>query len=104
MTGGLSAAHPEKMIVAAALPKFHALFHHERVLKFQAFARGAKRKLDMLSAACKIEDLRIPPANRLEKLEGNLKGFYSVRINRQWRVIFRWTDGDAYEVRVIDYH
>lgn len=81
-----------------------ALFRDERVIEFQAFARSAKRKLDMLNAASKIEDLRIPPANRLEKLEGNLEGFYSVRINSQWRIIFRWMDGDAYEVRVIDYH
>ena len=81
-----------------------SLFHDERVLEFQAFARSAKRKLDMLNAASRVEDLRIPPANRLEKLGGNLKDFYSVRINGQWRIIFRWMDGDAYEVRVIDYH
>jgi proteic killer suppression protein len=81
-----------------------ALFRDERVLEFQAFARSAKRKLDMLHAASRIEDLLIPPANRLEKLEGNLKGFYSVRVNSQWRIIFRWMDGDAHDVRVIDYH
>ena len=46
----------------------------------------------------------VPPSNRLEKLKGNLKGFFSIRINDQWRVIFKWVDGDAYEVRVVDYH
>ena len=46
----------------------------------------------------------VPPSNRLEKLKGNLKGFFSIRINDQWRVIFKWIDGDAYEVRVVDYH
>jgi proteic killer suppression protein len=81
-----------------------ALFRDERVLEFQAFARSAKRKLDMLNAASRVEDLRIPPANRLEKLGGNLKDLYSIRINGQWRIIFQWMDGDAYEVRVIDYH
>ena len=51
-----------------------------------------------------LDDLLVPPSNRLEKLKGNLKGFFSIRINDQWRVIFKWVDGDAYEVRVVDYH
>jgi toxin HigB-1 len=84
--------------------KTEALFRDERVLDFQSFARSAKRKLDMLHAAAKLEDLRVPPSNRLEKLEGNLKGFHSMRINDQWRLIFRWIDGNAHDVQIVDYH
>jgi proteic killer suppression protein len=63
-----------------------------------------RRKLRMINNSFDIEDLRIPPANHLEKLSGDLKGFYSIRINRQWRVIFRWKDGNAHEVEILDYH
>lgn len=66
--------------------------------------RPALRKLDMLDAAGRLDDLRTLPGNRLEALKGKLKGFYSVRINAQWRMIFRWADGDAYDVAVTDYH
>jgi proteic killer suppression protein len=58
----------------------------------------------MLNAASAIEDLRSPPGNRLEQLTGTLKGFHSIRINQQWRIIFRWCDGGAEEVKIIDYH
>ncbi len=81
-----------------------ALFRDEVVRQFQAFARPAKRKLEAISAAGRLEDLKVPPANRLEKLKGRLKDFYSIRINDQWRVIFRWIDGEAYDVRIADYH
>lgn len=64
----------------------------------------ARRKLRMLNNSQEINDLRIPPSNRLEKLSGNLLGFYSVRINLQWRIIFRWQEGNCYEVQIIDYH
>lgn len=64
----------------------------------------ARRKLRMLNNSQNIADLRIPPANRLEKLKGNLKEFYSIRINDQWRVIFRWNNGNASEVKIVDYH
>lgn len=63
-----------------------------------------RRKLRMLNNSQNIADLRIPPANRLEKLAGNLKEFYSIRINDQWRIIFRWSDGQASAVTIIDYH
>jgi toxin HigB-1 len=66
--------------------------------------KGANRKLDMVNAASKLQDLRSPPSNRLEKLVGDLEGLWSIRINNQWRVIFDWRDGDAYAVRVVDYH
>jgi proteic killer suppression protein len=63
-----------------------------------------RRKLRMLNNSQDIQDLRIPPSNRLEKLSGNFKDFYSIRINKQWRIIFKWSNGNAYEVRIIDYH
>ena len=74
------------------------------MLQFQSFVRTAKRKLEAINAASRLEDLKVPPANRLEKLRGNLKDFYSVRINDQWRVIFKWVDGEARDVRIVDYH
>ena len=64
----------------------------------------ARRKLRMLNGAQNINDLRIPPANRLEKLKGNLKGHYSIRINEKWRIVFRWQTSNAYEVEIVDYH
>ena len=66
--------------------------------------RVALRKLLILDAAARIEDLRVPPGNRLEALHGDLRGFHSIRVNDQWRIVFRWSDGNASEVRVVDYH
>ena len=66
--------------------------------------RGTTRKLLILDAAETLQDLRIPPGNRLEKLSGNREGQYSIRINDQWRICFTWKDGDAYEVEITDYH
>lgn len=64
----------------------------------------ARRKLRMINNAQNINDLRIPPANRLEKLGGNLSEFYSIRINNQWRIIFKWENDNASEVEIVDYH
>ena len=64
----------------------------------------ARRKLRMLNNAAALEDLRIPPANRLEALKGDRKGQHSIRINDQWRVCFRWKGGDAHDVEIVDYH
>ena len=64
----------------------------------------ARRKLDQLNAATRLDDLRIPPGNRLEVLSGNLKGLHSIRINDQWRIMFRWTPTGPEEVRIEDYH
>ena len=63
-----------------------------------------RRKLRMLNNSQDLNDLRIPPSNRLEKLNGTLKDFYSIRINNQWRIIFIWKDGNATAVKIIDYH
>jgi toxin HigB-1 len=61
-------------------------------------------KLDMLNGAAAVVDLRSPPGNRLEALKGDLKGYHSVRINEQWRLVFRWAGNNAHEVRLADYH
>jgi len=81
-----------------------SLFDDEIVRAFEGVARRAKRKLEALNAASRLEDLQVPPSNRLEKLKGHLKDFHSIRVNDQWRVIFKWEGGDAYEVRIVDYH
>lgn len=64
----------------------------------------AGRLLDLINAAANTNDLRVPPGNRLEALKGDKRGFYSVRINDQWRIVFRWLEGDAEDVQVVDYH
>ena len=81
------------------------LFRRERVRKLPSdMRRVALRKLVLLDAAESLEDLRVPPGNRLEKLTGNRAGQHSIRINDQWRVCFRWKDGDAEDVEIVDYH
>ena len=66
--------------------------------------KAALRKLDYLNSAYTLEDLKIPPANRLEKLKGDLQEYYSIRINKQYRIIFKFKNGDAYDVNIVDYH
>ena len=68
------------------------------------YTRGGLRKLRMLDAAADLNDLRIPPANRLEKLRGDRAGQHSIRVDQQWRVCFAWRAGNAYEVEIVDYH
>ena len=70
----------------------------------QELHRKARRQLDLLNAVTRVEDLKIPPGNQLEALKGTLKGFHSIRINDQWRIIFRWLDGNAEDVKIIDYN
>ncbi|MBA2595525.1 MAG: type II toxin-antitoxin system RelE/ParE family toxin [Chloroflexia bacterium] len=82
----------------------HSLFDDSFVREFQGVTRPAKRKLTMLHAAARLDDLRALPANRLEKLRGDREGYYSIRINDQWRVIFQWIDGHVHAVRIVDYH
>ena len=85
-----------------------ALYHGERgkvIKKFPSTIRGAAiRKLDVLNAANVLEELRSPPGNRLEALRGDLAGFHSIRVNDQWRIVFRWVNGDAHDVKIVDYH
>jgi toxin HigB-1 len=80
------------------------LFRRDRVKRFEAIERQAQRKLAMVDAARELRDLSITPGNRLEKLGGDRKGEYSIRITGQWRVCFVWKDGDAYGVKIEDYH
>jgi len=81
------------------------IFQREISRKFPpGIQQVALRKLRMLNNAASLNDLRIPPANRLEKLTGNRAGLYSIRINDQWRICFEWRDGDAYLVEMVDYH
>jgi proteic killer suppression protein len=80
------------------------LFDDRPGRRFQAFERPARRKLYYLHRARTLQDLLVPPGNRLEALSGNRDGQYSIRINDQWRICFKWLDGDAYEVEIVDYH
>ncbi|MBW7850784.1 MAG: type II toxin-antitoxin system RelE/ParE family toxin [Rhodospirillales bacterium] len=80
------------------------LYRGDTVKQFGKFGQAALRKLDMLDAAQTLEDLRSPPGNRLEALRGVRDGQYSIRINSQWRICFRWEDGAAHDVEIVDYH
>jgi proteic killer suppression protein len=75
-----------------------------RVKKFQAIERIARRKLLGLRIAARLEDLKAPPGNQLEALKGDRKGQHSIRINDQYRICFRWEDGQAHDVEIVDYH
>ena len=96
------------MIVSFGDKPTAALYHGEggkAVRKFPPDVRKAAiRKLDVLNGARELRDLRSPPGNRLELLRGELAGQHSIRVNDQWRVVFRWLEGDTHDVRVTDYH
>lgn len=83
-------------------------FHNRptrRAARFPANIRStALRKLDVLNAVYRLMDLQVPPGNRLEALKGDLDGFFSIRVNNQWRIIFRWDNNNAYDVALVDYH
>jgi len=81
-----------------------ALFNDELVLRFRAFERPARRKLLYLSRARALQDLRVPPGNRLEALRGDRKGQHSIRISDQGRICFRWKEDGVHDVEVVDYH
>ena len=85
-------------------PNTEGLFNDRDVPRFRSIERVARRRLLYLHRARQLEDLRVPPGNRLEALKGDRKGQYSIRINDQWRICFRWKDGDAYDVEITDYH
>lgn len=92
------------MIKSFRCPDTERLFNLERVRKFQPIEASARRKLEMLNAAVRLDDLKSPPGNRLEKPRGDRDGQYSVRINDQWRICFVWQDGNARNVEITDYH
>lgn len=81
-----------------------ALFNGKRIARFRNIEAIVLRKLAMLNRVVQVEELRIPPQNRLEPLKGDRKGQWSIRINDQWRLCFRWTDGSASDVEIVDYH
>ena len=96
------------MIASFGDPSTEDLYHGIRSSRARRFPSeilpAALRKLDYLNAALSLNDLRSPPGNHLEMLRGDWKGFHSIRINNQWRIVFRWSDAQAHDVRIIDYH
>lgn len=96
------------MIASFADSATEDLFHGRQTARSRRFSAAlvvlALQKLDLLNAAAELEDLRRPPGNRLEALKGDLRGFHSIRVNAQWRIVFRWQDQKASQVRLMDYH
>ena len=93
------------MIISFGNRETEKVWAGERVKKLpNEVQQIGRRKLRMLNNSQNIMDLTIPPSNKLEKLKGSLKDFYSIRINDQWRIIFKWNAGNASEVEIIDYH
>lgn len=93
------------MIISFGSKETKLIWNGERVKGFSLELQEiARRKLRMLNNSQSMVDLRVPPSNRLEKLKGSMKDFYSIRINDQWRIIFKWDNGNALLVEIIDYH
>ena len=93
------------MIRSFGCKETEKIFKRERSRRFPSdILQVALRKLRMLNQSTNVTDLRVPPANRLEKLHGNRSGQWSIRINDQWRICFDWRDGDAHDVEIVDYH
>lgn len=96
------------MIISFADSATEDLFHGRQTARSRRFPAAlvamALQKLDILNAAADLEDLRRPPGNRLEALKGDLRGLHSIRVNAQWRIVFRWQDQKASQVQLIDYH
>ncbi|MES2006214.1 MAG: type II toxin-antitoxin system RelE/ParE family toxin [Bacteroidota bacterium] len=93
------------MILSFGSKVTHRIWDGERVKKIpNEIQEIGRRKLRMLNNSQHLADLQIPPSNKLEKLKGDLKNFYSIRVNNQWRIIFKWADGNASEVEILDYH
>jgi proteic killer suppression protein len=93
-----------RMIRSFACQDTEALSRGERVRRWVNIERAALRKLEQLHVSARLDDLRVPPGNRLELLKGDRAGQYSIRINDQWRVCFAWRDDAAHEVEIVDYH
>ena len=93
------------MIVSFGSKKTEQIWKGKRVTNLPMDIQNTgRRKLRMLNNSQDLIDLKVPPSNRLEKLTGNLSGFYSIRINKQWRIVFKWNKGNASEVEITDYH
>ncbi len=93
------------MILSFGSKETEKIWSGERVPKLPIEIQDiGRRKLRMLNNSQNLLDLRIPPSNRLEKLSGNMKDYYSIRINGQWRIVFKWSNGSAIDVTIMDYH
>ena len=96
------------MIVSFGNPGTEDLYHGRRTRRARRFpadiVASALRKLELINAAHVLSDLKAPPANKLEALKGTLAGYHSIRVNDQWRIVFRWSEGNAHEVELTDYH
>lgn len=93
------------MLKSFADQETEKIWNLQRSKRFPAdIQQRALNKLAMISRAAGLDDLKIPPANRLEALKGDRRGEFSIRINQQWRICFRWKDGDAHDVEITDYH
>lgn len=92
------------MIRSFKCKEAEAIFEGRPTRRFNAIMTAIERKLQMLDVAKSIEDLKCPPGNHLEALKGNRRGQYSIRINDQWRICFRYEDGEALDVEIVDYH
>lgn len=92
------------MIRSFRSPDTEALFRDLLVARFRAIERPARRKLLYLHQARSLRDLLVPPGNRLEALKGDRRGQHSIRVNDQWRICFRWIEGHAHDVEIVDYH
>lgn len=94
-----------EMIQSFGNRETESLFHGESVRKLPPELTSiARRKLDFINLVNAVDQLRIPPSNHLEKLRGDLSGFWSIRVNRQYRIIFKWDSGNAHAVQIVDYH
>lgn len=93
-----------QMIQSFGHKETEELFRKQRSRRFVSVARVALRKLIQMNRARRLSDLAVPPGNRLEALQGDLAGFHSIRINQQWRIVFRWTNAGPEEVSILDYH
>ena len=93
------------MIISFGNPETEKIWQGQRVKRIpNEIQEVGRRKLRMLNNSTSLLDLKVPPSNRLEKLSGSLKSFYSIRINDQWRIIFKWISNNAHEVEIVDYH
>jgi toxin HigB-1 len=92
------------MIKSFACKETEELFNEILVRRFQSIERQARRKLLYLHSVRNRQDLLVPPGNKLESLKGDRKGQHSIRINDQWRICFKWRDGNAFDVEIVDYH
>jgi len=93
------------MILSFGTKETEKIWEGERVKKIPLEIQEiGRRKLRMLNNSVNLTDLKVPPSNRLEKLSGKMKDYYSIRINDQWRVIFKWINNNAFEVEILDYH